>query len=163
MKYPKYWIDNLNLHPHPEGGYYKEVYRSQDSFKPVGFVGERNYMTSIYFLLEAGSVSHFHSINSDELWYFHAGDSLSVHVIYPDGKLDTLKIGRNVEDGELPQVVVPAGTVFGSKSNGNYSLVGCVVSPGFDFQDFKLFRTSELIKSYPKHRQIIEVLSKEEY
>lgn len=159
MKSAKYWIQNLNLLPHPEGGFYKEVYRSLESFNPIGFKGARNYLTSIHFLLEEGNVSHFHSIKSDELWCYHAGDSLSVYVIYPDGKLDELNIGPDLKNGETLQAVVPAGTIFGSKSRGMYSLVGCIVSPGFDFQDFKLYSTSELLKNYPKHQKIIQELS----
>ena len=163
MKNAKYWIENLELLPHPEGGFYKEVYRSGESFNPKGFDGQRSYLTSINFLLEEGNVSHFHSIKSDELWCYHAGDSLSVFVIYPDGKLEELKIGPNIEKGEVLQAVVPAGTIFGSKSGGEYSLVGCMVAPGFDFQDFKLYTTAELMAKYPSHESIIKELSQEQY
>ncbi len=77
----KYWIEQLQLSAHPEGGYYKEVYRSSRAFTPTEIGQERNYATSIYFLIEAGNVSHFHSIEQDELWYYHAGDPLSVFIL----------------------------------------------------------------------------------
>ncbi|MBI34941.1 MAG: cupin [Flavobacteriales bacterium] len=163
MKKSKYWIENLKLTPHPEGGYYKEIYRSKKSFQPKGFSGRRDYMTSIYFLLEKGEVSHFHSIKSDELWSYHAGDSLTVFVLHPDGDMKKLIIGPNLEKGEVLQAVVPEGSVFGSKSNGAYSLVGCTVSPGFDFNDFKLFKTSQLIEEFPDFTDTIKEFSKEEY
>ncbi len=163
MKNAKYWVENLDLLPHPEGGFYKEVYRSSEFFQPHGFDGERNYSTSIYFLLEKGNVSHFHRIKSDEIWYYHGGDALSVFVIHKSGELEELKIGPNPDQGEVLQAVVPAGTIFGSKSSGAYSLVGCMVSPGFDFKDFELFKTSQLLEEYPSHHQIIKELSKEQY
>lgn len=163
MKNAKYWVENLDLLPHPEGGFYKEVYRSSESFLPKNFDGERNYSTSIYFLLEKGNVSHFHRIKSDEIWYYHGGDALSVFVIHKNGELEELKIGPNPDQGEVLQAVVPAGTIFGSKSSGAYSLVGCMVSPGFDFKDFELFKTSQLLEEYPSHHQIIKELSKEQY
>ncbi len=163
MKNAKYWVENLDLLPHPEGGFYKEVYRSGESFQPYDFDGERNYSTSIYFLLEKGNVSHFHRIKSDEIWYYHGGDALSVFVIHKNGELEELKIGPNPDQGEVLQAVVPSGTIFGSKSSGAYSLVGCMVSPGFDFKDFELFKTSQLLEEYPSHHQIIKELSKEQY
>jgi len=163
MKSAQYWVENLDLLPHPEGGFYKEVYRSKESFQPRNFEGERNYSTSIYFLLEKENVSHFHRIKSDEIWYYHDGDALSVFVIHKNGELEELKIGPNPDHGEVLQVVVPAGTIFGSKSSGAYSLVSCMVSPGFDFKDFELFKTAQLLEEYPSHHQIIKELSKEQY
>ena len=163
MKNAKYWIENLKLLAHPEGGYFKEVYRSSNSFYPKGFKGKRSYSTSIYFLIEEGNLSHFHRIKSDEIWYYHAGDPLSVFVIHKNGELKKLKIGPNIDNGEVLQTVVPAGTIFGSKTAGKYSLVGCMVSPGFNFQDFELFKTSYLLKKYPNHETIIKELSKENY
>jgi predicted cupin superfamily sugar epimerase len=163
IKNAQYWINYLDLSTHPEGGYYREKYRSKEIFKPEGFDGQRNYLTSIYFLLEEGNVSHFHSINSDELWCYHAGDPLSIFMIDQNGELDQLVLGSNLQKGEVLQALVPAGTIFGSKSNGEYSLAGCIVSPGFDFQDFKLYSTSYLLNRYPNCEAIIRQLSKEHY
>ncbi len=163
MKDAKYWVKNLKMSQHPEGGHFKETYRSKNSFNPKGFLGSRNFATSIYFLLEKDNVSHFHKIKSDEIWYYHAGNPLSVYVIHPNGNLEEIKIGPNIENGEVLQAVVPANTIFGSTCTADYSLVGCMVAPGFDFNDFKLFTTSELMELYPKHEVIIEMLSKEVY
>lgn len=159
----EYWIKNLDLTSHPEGGYFKETYRSNSDFEPVGFSGKRNYATSIYFLLEQNNVSHFHRIKSDEIWYYHAGNSLTVYVIHPNGELEEIKIGPNIHKGEVLQAVVPANSIFGSTSHDEYSLVGCMVSPGFDFNDFELFTTSQLMNTYPQHQNIIELLTKEHY
>jgi predicted cupin superfamily sugar epimerase len=158
MKDAKYWVNELKLLKHPEGGYYKEVYRSNKSFIPNEIGENRNYITSIYFLIEEGNVSHFHSIKQDELWYYHAGDPLSVYIITSNGALECIKIGPNPEKGEVLQAIVPANCIFGSKSSGKYSLVSCVVAPGFDFADFKLYNKNELLKSYYKHKEIIDEL-----
>ena len=163
MKNALYWIENIGMLEHPEGGYFKETFRSEKVFHPEGFLGERNFATSIYFLLEKYNVSNFHRIKSDEIWYYHAGSPLHVYVIYPNGKLKELKIGPNLKDGEVLQAIVPANTIFGSTCTNEYSLVGCMVSPGFDFNDFELFPTSQLLDLYPQHKTIIEVLSKEKY
>lgn len=163
MKKALYWIKNLEMLKHPEGGYFRETYRSEKVFNPTGFSDKRNLATSIYFLLEKNNVSHFHRIKSDEIWYYHAGSPLTVYVIYPNGKLNKLNIGPNIENGEVLQAVVPANTIFGSTCTNEYSLVGCMVSPGFDFNDFELFPTSKLLDLYPQHKTIIKILSKEIY
>ena len=154
----KYWIEQLQLRAHPEGGYYKEVYRSTRVFKPSEIGQERNYATSIYFLIEAGNASHFHSIQQDELWYYHAGDPLSVFILSEDGALNEIKIGPRIDQGQTLQSLIPAGAIFGSKSSGEYSLVGCMVSPGFDFDDFKLYTQSELLERFPNQDEIIKEL-----
>lgn len=158
MKDAKYWVNKLKLLHHPEGGFYKEIYRSANTFIPAEIGEYRNYITSIYFLIEAGNVSHFHSIKQDELWFYHAGAPLSVYCINNDGSLNLLKIGPNPEKGEVLQAMVPANSIFGSKSSGEFSLVSCVVAPGFDFTDFKLYQKSELLKQYPQHKEIIDEL-----
>lgn len=156
-------IDQLKLVVHPEGGYYKEVYRSPGKFYPPEMNASRNYLTSIYFLLEKGNVSHFHVIKSDELWYFHSGDPCLVHVIKPDGEYQQITLGLNLNEGELPFAAVRAGDVFGSESLGEFSFVSCAVAPGFDFNDFKLFTTAELVAKYPSHERIIRKFTKEKY
>lgn len=157
-KNSKYWVKKLSLLEHPEGGFYKEVFRSEGTTEPVEIGAKRNYVTSIYFLIEEGNVSHFHSIKQDELWFYHAGAPLTVYILKEDGFLETIKIGPNPEDGEVLQGVVPAGAIFGSKSSGAYSLVSCVVAPGFDFDDFKLYTKQELIQFAPDHKALIEEL-----
>lgn len=117
--------------------------------------------TSIYFLLAAGELSHFHQLESDELWYYHDGAALTVHMITIEGNYRTVKLGLDFEKGERPQLLVPAGTIFGSSMNTDeeYSLVGCMVSPGFDFKDFKLFTEQELLTLHPQHAAIIKFMT----
>ena len=152
------WIDRLGLHPHPEGGYYKETYRSPgvlgaSAFWP-GVDGPRNWSTGIYFLLKKGQRSHFHRIRSDEMWHFYEGHALCIHVIQPDGTYSRIRLGRPESDPTLEfQAVVPAGAWFASEveKEGAYSLVGCTVAPGFDFQDFELAKRQDFALQFPQH------------
>ena len=161
-----YWIEALKLERHPEGGYYRETYRSselmQRSGLPERFPGSRSFSTSIYFLLSGKEVSYFHRIKSDELWHYHMGNSLSIHIIDLDGEYQIVNLGKDVERGDAFQVVIPAGCWFGAAVNDpdSYILVGCTVAPGFDFEDFELGNRSELLKTYPQHRAIIKILTK---
>jgi len=146
-------IQTLNLQSHPEGGYYSETYRSNESIATEN--GTRNLITSIYFLLTSDDVSRFHVIKSDELWFHHEGSDLTVHTLGENGH-QKLKLGKDSTESR-PQQLVKAGTVFGSTvdSEDSYSLVSCVVAPGFDFADFKLFDASELISEFPNCEEII--------
>lgn len=155
----KKWIEHLELEPHPEGGFYKSTY-SSDVLTDCA-QGERPFYTSIYFLLRSEDVSHFHRLQSDEIWYFHGGSSLTVHMITPDGVYKEVAVGLDVEKGEVPQLMVPKHTIFGSsvKELDTFALVGCMVSPGFDFADFELFERTDLLKQYPEHQAIIERLT----
>lgn len=161
MKNAQFWIKHLALEPHPEGGYFKEVYRSQNQFTPQEIGAQRNYATSIYFLIEASNVSHFHSILQDELWYYHAGDPLVLHILNENGTHSEIKIGPNPNCGEQLQAVVPAKKIFGSTTTGAFSLVSCMVAPGFDFNDFKLYKKSELLAKFPQQKTIIHLLGME--
>ena len=157
-------IAQYNLLPHPEGGYYKETYRSNVLLKqqslPIGFDGDRNSSTAIYFLLEKGNFSAFHRIKSDECWHFYAGKTLLIYVIDKSGQLEIIKLGNNVLAGEVFQAVVPADCWFASEPapDSNFSFVGCTVSPGFDFNDFELATADELSEIYPAHQALIERL-----
>lgn len=158
-------VEQLGLIPHPEGGFYKETYRSKHLI-PVqslsGFSGDRSFCTSIYFLLTSDNFSAFHRIKQDEIWHFYKGSPLYVHVIYPDGQYVRHTVGMNFEAGELPQLTVPAGCWFASsvKEGGIYSFVGCTVAPGFDFDDFELVSYGTLSAQYPNHSQIIKNLTR---
>ena len=158
---PQYYISKLGLEPHPEGGYFKRTFASQEQITDqeltVHFEGKRMLYTSIYFLLTSNDVSHFHRLQSDELWYYHAGSPLSVHMIDENGEYTEYKLGLDLENGEVPQVLVPKNTIFGSsvKDRETFSLVGCMVSPGFEYQDFELFTQEELLLKYPEHKEII--------
>lgn len=155
-------LDRFSLMPHPEGGYYKETYRSieqiSQSALPDRFSGNRTYSSAIYFLLEKGNFSAFHRIQSDECWHFYAGDTLWVHVIYPDGKLVTTPLGNTTDT--VYQFVVPAGCWFASETapGGLFSFVGCTVAPAFDFADFELANARTLSLQFPKHADLINRL-----
>ena len=160
-------VDFYQLKPHPEGGFYKETYRSKESISqqslPDRFVGERSFSTAICFLLPAGHFSAFHRIKSDELWHFYAGEALHIYVIDEEGAFITINLGADILNGETMQAVVPAGCWFASrpvKSTG-YCFVGCTVSPGFDFADFELSRAEELTQIYPEHKELINSLCRQ--
>ena len=161
-----YWIKHLQLTKHPEGGHFKEYYRSSLSITrsalPVSFNGNRSASTAIYFLLEKNEFSALHRIASDELWHFYAGDGLVIYELMTDGSLQLHRLGNDVDSGEVFQVVVRAGSWFGASldNGGEYALVGCTVAPGFDFEDFELAERSNLTERYPQHREIIKLLTK---
>lgn len=147
-------VETLDLFPHPEGGYYRETYRSEE------IKGKRNLITSIYFLLTSEQISHLHRIKSDEIWYYHGGSPLIVHILDAFGHHEHI-VGNDLEKGYLPQFLVPKNTIFGSTvlEKNSFSLVSCVVSPGFDFADFELFKKDELLEAYPMHKDIIQKLA----
>jgi uncharacterized protein len=125
-------IDRLGLAPHPEGGWYRETWRA-----PAG-PGERSAGTAIHFLLEAGQRSHWHRVDADELWLWHAGAALSLRVGDDDRVVESVRLGGAVLDGELPQHRVPAGRWQAAEAGTGWALVSCVVVPGFDFAGFEL-------------------------
>ncbi len=155
MKSAEEWIKKLKLLPHPEGGYYRQTDLSETIYKNNG--KEFPLYTNIYFLLTKESPSHFHQLTSDELWFYHGGNPLTVHSIYSDGTYKATILGLD-EDQELHHTV-PAGAIFGSTVDEGYALVSCTVIPGFDFSDFKLFNQEELLKQFPAHEAIIRKLS----
>jgi predicted cupin superfamily sugar epimerase len=159
---PQDIIQHFNMLPHPEGGFYKEVYRSKGSFDrlPKPFEGDRNFCTSILFLLTRGQVSHFHRILSDELWHYYLGDPLKVYEIDSEKELKITTLGPDILNGQYLQYCVPADRYFASESTGEFTVVGCSVSPGFDFQDFHLPHYKELLEQYPQHSTIIDRLGK---
>ena len=135
-----FYINHFSLLPHPEGGYYKETFRSEKSFQFEGFQEERSICTSIYFLLEKGQTSSLHRIKSDEIWYFHDGQTLEIIELDSNGNETITRLGKDILNGEVLQHVVPAGIWFGARlaAHSEFCLVGCQVSPGFDFKDFEL-------------------------
>lgn len=166
MNHPvAFWIEKLNLLPHPEGGYYREVYRSPETVEgahlPPRFRGARSFATSIYFLLPGDRVSSLHRIKSDEMWHFYTGAPLRIAVIEPNGEAREIRMGAALEKGESFQEVVPAGAWFGASVDDatSFALVGCTVTPGFDFADFELAERGSLLAEFPQHRQIIERLT----
>ncbi|MDO3695446.1 cupin domain-containing protein [Wenyingzhuangia sp. chi5] len=158
-------IDQLELIQHPEGGYFKETHRSvgkipQNSL-PDLFNGDRNYYTSIYFLLTSDDFSAFHKINQEETWYFHEGAPIKIHQISPSGEYSFVMLGNNVLKGQQFQHTVPREYWFAAtvEQKDSYSLVGCAVAPGFDFDDFTLAKRNELIALFPEHEKMITELT----
>lgn len=157
-------IDFYDLQPHPEGGFYKETYRSAETIAenslPERFTGDRSFSTAIFFLLEHDNFSAFHRISSDELWHFYSGIALNIYIIHVTGKLELIRLGNNIGNGEVFQAVVPAGCWFASEPSDrkDFSFVGCTVAPGFDFADFELARKENLLETFPQHEELISRL-----
>ncbi|WP_075342160.1 cupin domain-containing protein [Tenacibaculum agarivorans] len=158
-------IEKFDLQKHPEGGYFKETYRSEGKIEnknlPNYFTGDRNYSTSIYFLLTSESFSAFHKINQDETWHFYLGTTLKLHMISPEGEYSFIRIGNDILNDEVPQFVVPAQYWFAAEviQKDSFAFTGCTVAPGFDFSDFVLPTRKELIEVFPQHKEIITQLT----
>ncbi len=158
-------IQKLGLHRHPEGGWYREVYRSTDTIAaaalPERFAGERSICTSIYFMLEQGDFSALHRIKSDELWHFYAGAPLTVHVLAADGTYQAVRLGSDLAAGDSFQAVVAAGCWFGAELSGGlgFALVGCTVAPGFDFADFEIGCREVLLQLFPEQAALVNRLT----
>jgi predicted cupin superfamily sugar epimerase len=126
-------IDTLGMQRHPEGGWYVETFRDDAG-------GERGHSTAIYFLLEAGDRSHWHRVvDAVEVWHYHAGAPLILSVWSEgDAAIRSIRLGSDVSGGERPQGIVPSGAWQAARSTGEWTLVGCTVSPGFQFSSFEL-------------------------
>lgn len=145
-------IDALNMQPHPEGGYYVETFRSSVTVDTDR--GPRAASTAIHFLLGKHDVSHLHRIKSEEVWHYHAGGALSIFELDENTKsFKVTELGPQIEHNQKLQHVVPANVWFGAylhDEDADYSLVGCTVAPGFDFEDFELAtKREEFIEQYP--------------
>lgn len=155
----KYYIDKLELKKHPEGGYYREIYRSAEMFyvDAPQKRNRRNYSTSIYFLLQGKQISKFHRLKSDELWHFYDGSTVILYVIDVKGNLDQIKLGRNIENNEVFQTVIKKDSWFAAEvtDKNSFALIGCTVSPGFDFSDFEFANRQDLIETYPQLKDLI--------
>lgn len=160
----KQYIRLLNLQPHPEGGFYRQTYRSNEFLAattlPERFKGNRPFSTAIYYLLEQGDFSSFHKIKSDECWHFYSGSTLYIHVIENDGNYFYAKLGSLLQNGEVFQFIVPAGAWFAAEPAPEtaFALAGCTVAPGFDFEDFEMGHRETLLKQFPQHNTIIDRL-----
>lgn len=147
-------ISTLGLQPHPEGGFYKETFRSELSVKTS--VGDRSAGTAIYYLLSGGDVSHFHRIDADEIWYFHEGMPLNLYTLDPETGCQHHQVSA-----ESPQLTVKAGVWFGACLSGadDYCLVSCSVMPAFEFSGFELASRDALLAEWPDAKEIIERLT----
>ncbi len=160
------YINRLQLSPHPEGGYYKEIYRAGEIYQaehlPGRYTKSRVFSTSIYFMLEGSQVSNLHRLKSDEIWHFYDGSGVIIYGIAEDGRITEILLGNNIDNGELPQAVIREGTWFCAEvaDKSSYSLIGCTVSPGFEFEDFELGEREKLLKQFPAHEKIIKKFTK---
>lgn len=158
----EYWIQHLKLKPHPEGGFYNEVFRSNikvpKEVLPFGYKSDHRVATSIYFLLRSNDISKMHRLRSDELWYFHSGSSAKIIVIDHEGHKHTILLGSNHQKAEQLFAHIPAGNVFAAEvaNPDSYCLMSCVVAPGFEFEDFEMFSKEDLIQAYPKYADLFE-------
>jgi uncharacterized protein len=161
----KKWISRLALQPHPEGGYFREIYRATEQIAaaalPTRYQGPRAFATSIYFLLSGTQISTLHRLASDEQWHFYSGSTLLVAMIASDGTFREVRLGRRANAGEQFQAVIPAGTWLGARMAGRrgYALIGCTVAPGFEFQDFEVGQRQDLLEQFPQHRKLIMALT----
>lgn len=132
-------IQQLDLQPHPEGGFYREVFRSPWSVRPDDRRGPRSAITAIHFLLADGGFSRWHRVSSDEVWHFCEGDPLELFWLEDDGtRWMQARLGPLDEGGSSPMEVVPAHRWQAARTTGAYTLVSCLVGPGFDFADFSM-------------------------
>ena len=149
-------INRYKLVPHPEGGYYREIYRSEQILLSPAAGKKRSALTHIYFLLTKGQVSRFHRIVHDEVWNFYEGDPLRL-LQYDGNNISAALIG--VAGGDFVSVV-KGGIYQAAETTGAYSLVGCTVAPGFDFEDFSFLSDDpelkqRLIENYPDSRRLL--------
>lgn len=158
MRYPfamedrtdlKKLISVLGLAPHPEGGFFRETYRSENA-------------TAIYYLLTADTFSEMHRLDADEVYHFYSGDPVEILRLFPDGTSDIHRLGNYLQGGEIPQLVVPKGVWQGSRlcTDGSYALMGTTMSPGFRFEGYEQGKADELIASYPVHAPLIKQLTR---
>jgi len=145
------WLKKLHLQKHPEGGYFKETYRSDLAVDIANYNGLRQISTVIYYMLVGNQFSAFHRIKSDETWHHYAGGPLTLYAIKNE-KMARMKLGK-----ESPQITIEANTWFAASLDENsYCLIGCTVSPGFDYRDWELGKRAEMVKMYPQHKKIIQ-------
>ena len=149
-----------------EGGFFVESYRSEEKIGPMSlpkrYKGARNYSTAIYYLLTRDCVSVMHRITSDEIFHFYLGDPVELLQLTPDGKGKVLTLGTDIFKGMRPQIIVDKNIWQGARvaKGGKFALLGTTVAPGFDYADFESGKRNELVKDYPKFKEIITALTK---
>lgn len=155
------WIKKLELLPHPEGGYYKEVYRSDEKITknslPSRYSSERTFATSIYYLLQSGQFSSFHKLKSDETWHFYSGSPIAIYLISLSGSFEKVILGDEIDKAQLLQYTIERETWFAAEplDENSFSLIGCSVAPGFEFDDFELGKRDELLYAFPNYSDLI--------
>lgn len=153
----------LGLDPHPrEGGFYVRTYESAETVQLPRYPGERRTGTAIYYLLEPATFSEMHRLKSDEIFHFYAGDAVEMLQLRDGHAGDRIVIGNDLAAGERPQVVVPHGAWQGSRlrAGGSWALLGCTVSPGFEFEDYEGGDRAELMGLWPEWAGMIAELTR---
>ena len=155
-------IDLLGLAPHPEGGFYRETFRSDAILTLAPAAEQRSASTTIYFLLPAGVFSAFHVLHlADEIWHHYGGDPVEIHTIASEGDHRVELLGGDVAAGQRPQIIIPARTLQAAITGGpDFALCGCTVMPGFDFADFEMPTCEVLLRLFPRHENIIRRLTR---
>ncbi len=158
-------IELLSLNPHPEGGWFKELYRSDEFVDthslPARFQQPHAFSTSIYYLLQNYDYSAFHRIKSDEIWHFYLGSPVKLYIL-KEGQLELILLGDNPAAGHVFQAVVPHGCWFAAEVSipESFALMGCTVSPGFEFDDFEMAGFLDLEPLYGKYATLIRRMTK---
>jgi hypothetical protein len=158
----------LGLVPHPcEGGWFRRTYESgeriaAEAFADRRYMGERLTGTAIYYLLEPGTFSEMHRLRSDEIFHFYAGDAVEMLQLDEQGSGCVVRIGNRLAEGEQPQIVVPRGVWQGSRLalGGQWALLGCTVSPGFEYEDYEAGSRAELCAAWPQFDALIRELTR---
>jgi len=166
IKDGRYWIEKLGLERHPEGGYFRETYRTNSmidkSCLPEAFAGDRHLATSIFYLLDKEEYSVFHKLHGDEIWHYYTGSPLILYMLSANGSLDIVCLGTDIEHGEYPQVTIKNNTWFAAelKDKTSFGLYGCTTSPGFEYEDFEMADRQTLLEKYPQHKKILNRFTK---
>ena len=159
-------VEALKLSPHPEGGYFRETYRSNEKLEnaalPGRYEGGRNISTAILYLITSDAFSAMHRLKTDEILHFYAGAPAVVFMVYPSGEGEKIMLGSDIAAGEAPQVTAPRGAWFGIRvaGGGDYTLLGSTVAPGFDFKDFEMGDREKLTAEYPQHSESIKLFTR---
>ena len=162
----EYYIRQLDLKRHPEGGYFKEIYRSHEFIEqnalPSRFSGRRSFSTSIFFLLEGKDISTFHKLKSDEQWHFYDGVPIKIYLLNKIRGLNEIVLGSNIEKDEQYTAIIKKGTWFAAElaDKNSFALIGCTVAPGFEFDDFEIASRQKLIEEFPAYKKLITQLSR---
>lgn len=165
MNQADFWIRTLNLESHPEGGYFREIFRSEEYIHqehlPPRYNGHRNFLTAIYYLLKSGQCSRFHRLQSDEVWHYCTGSPLRLYIIHKNRELESVELGSDPCQNQLFQFIVPKESWLGAQvtEENSYSLISCIMAPGFDYQDFELGCSISLMDKFPEHKEIIRYLT----
>ena len=168
MEKAQAWIDRLGLVEHPEGGFFRETYRADEripkSVLPARYRFDHSFSTAIYYLLAGADFSSFHRIASEEIWHFHDGSALRVHLLDANRGYRSHLVGIDLEQGAVPQLVIPRDTWMAAEveDKTSYGFVGCTVAPGFDFADFEMASAPKLVDQFPEREELIRRLTRTE-